>query len=99
MIPQSMKHEVVIPVLKKRDISFAAKTAERFIARQLQCFLDENSIYAIYQSAYRPRHSAETALLRIHNNVAQLIDSCRGVLLVLLDLSAAFDSLDHAVLL
>ena len=38
--------------------------------RQLQHFLNENSIYAVYQSAYQPRHNAETALLRIHNDVA-----------------------------
>ena len=74
-----------------------AKTAERFVALQLQHFLDENGIYTVYQSVYRPRHSAETALLRIHSDVAQSIDARRGVLLVLLDLSA--DTLDDAVLL
>ena len=112
VVPHSMKHAAVIPVLKKRDydvnelsncrpisnISFVAKTAERFVARQLQHFLDENDTYAVYQSAYRPRHNAETALLRIHNDVAQSIDARRGVLLVLLELSAAFDTPDHAVM-
>lgn len=113
VVPQAMKHAVVIPVLKKHNydvnvlsnyrpisnISFVAKTAERFIARQLQHFLEGNGVYTVYQSAYRPRHSAETALLRIHNDVAQSTDARRGVLLVLLDLSAAFDTLDHAILL
>ena len=101
------------PVLKTRDydvnvlsnyrpisnISFVAKTAERFVARQLQHVLGENGIYTVYQSVYRPRHSAETALLRIHTDVAQSMDARRGVLLVLLDLSAVFDTLDDAVLL
>ena len=88
IVPQSMKHAIVTPVLKKRgsdvnalsnfrptsNISFVAKTMERFISRQLQRFLNENGILGVYQSAYRPRPSAETALLRIHSDVAQAID-------------------------
>ena len=42
---------------------------------------------AYRQSAYRTHHSAETALVRIHNDIAQSIDSRRSVLLVLLDLN------------
>ena len=61
--------------------------------------MDENGIYRVCQSAYRPHHSAKTALLRIHNDVAQVTDSRRGVLLVLLDLTAAFDTIDHTILL
>ena len=43
--------------------------------------------------------NTETALLRIHEDLIQAVDSRRGVLLVLLDLSAAFDTLDHSTLL
>ena len=113
VVPPSMKHAVITPILKKRgsdinvltnyrpisNITFVAKITERFVAQQLQHFMDENGIYGVYQSAYRPHHSAETALLRIHNDVAQAIDSRRGVLLVLLDLTAAFDTIDHTILL
>ena len=52
------------------------------LRRHLKHFLDENSICAVFQSAYRPRHSAETALLRIHNDVAQPIDARQDVFLV-----------------
>ena len=76
-----------------------AKITERFVAQQLQRFMDMNGIYGVYQSAYRPQHSAETALLCIHNDVAQSIDSRRSVLLVLLDLTAAFDTIDHNILM
>ena len=110
--PQSMKHDIVTPVLKNRgadvnvlsnfrtisNISFVAKTMERFVSRQLQRFLNENGILGVCQSACRPRHSAETALLRIHSDVAQAIDARRGVLLVLLDLTA-FDTINHDILL
>ena len=56
-------------------------------------------MYAVYQSAYREGHSTETALLRIMNDILLLIDGKKCVMLVLLDLSAAFDTLEHSVLL
>ena len=61
--------------------------------------VDNNGYNDAFQSAYRPRHSTETALVRIHNDMMQSMDCRRGVLLVLLDLSAAFDTLDHGILL
>ena len=61
--------------------------------------MEENGFYGIYESAYRAHHSAETALVRIHADIAQSIDSRRSVLLVLLDLSAAFDTINHNTLL
>ena len=113
VFPAPMKHAVVVPALKKggsdasvltnyrpiSNITFVAKITERFVAQQLQHFMEENRIYGIYQSAYHAHHSAETALVRIHNDIAQSIDSRRSVLLVLLDLSAAFDTINHNTLL
>ena len=61
--------------------------------------VDNNGYNYAFQSAYRPRHSTETALLRIHNDMMQSMDCRRGILQVLLDLSAAFDTLDHGILL
>ena len=52
-----------------------------------------------FQSTYRPKHSTEAALVRIHEDLMQAVDSLRGVLLVRLDLSTAFDTLDHSTLL
>ena len=129
-----MKQAFVTPILKThnadlnvltnyRPISytpFVAKTTERFVARQLERFLEVNDIHADHQSAFRPCQGAfrpcqgafrpcqgafrpcqgaEMALLRIHNDIAQLVDACHGILLVLLDLFAAFNTIDHAVLL
>ena len=65
---------------------------------QLVDHLKENDLYEIFQSAYRQLHSTETALLRVQNDILQAVDSEGGAILVLLDLSAAFDTIDHQLL-
>ena len=52
-----------------------------------------------FQSAYRKNHSTETALVRVTNDIKLSLDNKKGTLLVLLDLSAAFDTIDHRILL
>ena len=61
--------------------------------------LGGKSIKVSMQSAYRKHHSTKTALLRVMNNVLRTVDCRRDVVLVMLDLSAAFDSLEHTILL
>ena len=51
------------------------------------------------QSAFKRNHSTEAALVRVHNNIAMAIDQHNSVILVLLDLLAAFDTFDHGILL
>ena len=53
----------------------------------------------LHQSAYRVNHSTETALLKIHNDISRAMSFRPKVVLVSLDLSAAFDTLNHAILL
>ena len=50
------------------------------------------------QSAYRQKHSTETALLKVHNDLVRLMGQGKTVVLVLLDLSAAFDTIDKDIL-
>ena len=58
-----------------------------------------HSLHHPFQSAYRANHSVETALVKVHNNIMVSLDRSEGVILVLLDLSAAFDTVDHPILL
>ena len=50
------------------------------------------------QSAYKAGHSCETALLRVYNDIVTTVGKGNGAMLVLLDLSAAFDTIDHVIL-
>ena len=69
------------------------------MSRDLRRYIDENKLLDPFQSAYRPHHSTETALVRIHDDIMQALDYRKGVILVLLDLTAAFDTVDHGILL
>ena len=57
--------------------------------------LINNDIVDKFQSAYKTGHSCETALLRVYNDIVTTIGRGNGAMLVLLDLSAAFDTIDH----
>ena len=61
--------------------------------------MTDNSLHEKLQSAYKAKHSTETALLAVQNDILLNLDRKRGVILVLLDLSAAFDTIDHSFLL
>ena len=67
----------------------------------LSMLFSENNLDEEFQSAYKARHSTETALLRVQNDILLALDDKKGlgVFLVLLDLSAAFDTIDHTILL
>lgn len=69
------------------------------VAKQLQHYLFSIDLFPILQSAYRPNHSTETALLKVTNDILLNMNDQRVTLLLLLDLSAAFDTVDHDTLL
>ena len=76
-----------------------SKLIEQIEYAQLIEHLKTNGLYELFQSAYREFHSTETALLRVQNDILKSVDESGGAILVLLDLSAAFDTIDHEKLL
>ena len=66
---------------------------------RLTNYLCDNDLNESLQSAYKKHHSCETALLRVQNDILKSIDNKQCVVLLLLDLSAVFDTVDHKILL
>lgn len=66
---------------------------------QINSFLIQNDIFEVFQSGFRAFHSTESALIRVLNDLLTAVDSGSSAVLVLLDLSAAFDTTDHDILL
>ena len=109
-LPASQKHAIVTPRLKRSgldpsdianfrpvsNLTFMSKVVERAAASQLNAYLSANGLLPRHQSAYRQKHSTETAMLRVWSDILTSAD-VREV--TLLGLSAAFDCVDHGILL
>ena len=107
-----MEHELVTPLLKGgsldpeylrryrpvSNVSFVSELTERVVARRRTNHISEHQLHECYQSAYRPHHSTETALVMVQNDILGVFDNRQGVILVLLDQSAAFDTIHHSML-
>ena len=107
--PISCKSSIVIPLIKKpgldremlknyrpvSNLSFLSKVIEKVISIRILGHILDNNIVDSFQSAYRAGHSCETALLRVYNDIVTTVGKGNGSFLVLLDLSAAFDTIDH----
>ena len=76
-------------------LPFLSKLLERAVQVRLQAFLDCNRLMLSTQSAYRKFHSTETAVTRVYNDLLLATDRRLVSALCLLDLTAAFDTVDH----
>ena len=81
------------------NLSLISKIIERVVKSRLSDHLTSNNLVNPHQSAYCKHHSTETALLYIHDHLINAISSRKISCLCLLDLSAAFDTVDHNILL
>jgi len=110
--PSSFKLAQVTPLLKKpqldplipanyrpiSNLSTIGKILERLALPVLQNHITSSANFCVYQSAYRSAHSTETAVLKILDDVHKNTDKGHPSLLLTIDLSAAFDTVDHSKL-
>ena len=112
--PSIFKNAHVRPLLKKpslppeyldnyspiSNLNFISKILEKVVASRMNSHLSTNFLFlSSFQSAYRSFHSTDSTLLKIHNDNISSIDNGAVSALILLDLSAAFDTADHSILL
>ena len=112
IFPQCIKSAIVTPILKKRcldhndlnnhrpvsNLCFIAKILETLVLSQVSSYLNSHNLYNTCQSAYRPGHSTETALLKVVNDLFLSLNKGNISVLALLDFSSAFDTIDHTIL-
>ncbi len=113
IFPTAFKQARVTPLLKKptlntsllenyRPVSllpFIAKTLERVVFNQVSLFLSQNNKLDAKQSGFRSGHSTETVLLSVTEALRIAKADSKSSVLILLDLSAAFDTVNHQILL
>ena len=111
VVPCYLEHAIVTPVPKKTNIDqdnmnsyqpisnlpFISKLLERYVACCLLDHMTANNLLERHQSAYKSHHSTETALVLVQNDILGAHDQRFGVILVLLDMSAA--TVNHEILL
>ena len=109
---EDWKVVILRPLVRKRDaeltksnfrpvsnIPFISKVAEKIVLEQFNEFNSLNCAPSSYQLAYKSRHSCETTILQIINDLIWAMERKEITALVIIDLSAAFDTVDHEILL
>ena len=108
-LPASQKHAIISPIIKKAgmdaedvksyrpisNLTYMSKLIERMVYRQITTYLEANHLLPKFQSGFRARHSTETAVLKVLSDIFTATDQGSVGLLGLLDMSAAFDTVDH----
>ena len=81
------------------NLSYVSKIIEKVVASRLNDHMSLNGLHDLMQSAYKKFHSTESALLNIFDDVLCALDLKRLAMMIIQDLSAAFDTVDHEILL
>ncbi len=112
VFPDQFKSAFVTPLIKKPSLdksvlnnyrpvsglNFVSKLIERVVTNQVKFHLLSNNLDNLYQSAYKMGHSTETMLLKIKSDIHENLAQNKPTALILLDLSAASDAINHALL-
>ena len=108
----NLKEALLKPLIKKpnmelkfpsfrpvSNLSFLSKTLERGVCRDLMHHADLTGNLEPLQLAYRSNHSCEMALLKVNTDILTAIENQEVICLIMLDLSATFDTISHELLL
>ena len=112
-MPDDLKEAILTPMIKKicsdpeilnnfrpiSNLTYISKLIEKIVAKRLSKHMAENNLHEVMQSSYKQHHSTETALTCVQDDFLRAVDSKKSVLLLMLDLSAAFDTVDHTILI
>ena len=79
------------------NIHFLSKILEKLVVKRLKKHMSAYNLYCNLQSAYRPQHATETAVLKIYHDIVSDLENGKCTVLASLDLSAAFDTVDHSI--
>jgi Reverse transcriptase (RNA-dependent DNA polymerase) len=114
ILPASQKSAIITLILKKAgldvddvksyrpisNLTFVSKVIKRIVAKQIKDFQTDSDLMPLIQSAYWPGHATETATVKVLSDILDATDSQKtAVLLGLLDMSAAFDTVEFEILL
>lgn len=103
--PSKWKHAKIVPIRKSKTefrpiaiLPFLSKVFEKVIYMQMVSYLNESALLVDNQSGFRAKHSCITALVDVVEDLRSALDDRNVSILVLLDHSKAFDTIDHSIL-
>ena len=110
---EGIKDSIIIPLLKKSGIDsenlknyrpvtnevYISKLIEKVVEKRLFQHMNVHNLHSMYQHGYKVFHGTETLLLKIVDDLLIGFDSNHATILLLIDLSAAFDTVDILLLL
>ena len=111
IFPEVMKLAKVLPLFKKEDPSCfnnyrpislllsMSKVYEKIVHNQLLSYFTDNKLFYSHQYGFRPNHSTESATLELVDRIFNLLDNDKIPFALFMDLSKAFDTLNHNILL
>jgi hypothetical protein len=112
LLPTAQKQALVKPRVKTSldpsdvnlyrpvsNLSFISKLVERTVSMRFVLHAKRNGLFPVRSSSYKANHSIETAALSVYSDIVRAVDQKCVTALALLDLGAAFDTVDHNVLL
>ena len=111
VFPEAMEIAKVVPIFKAKNkqmftnyrpislLSSISKIFEKVMHQRLYSFLQQHDILYDGQFGFRPKHSTIDAITKVVSNVLEAVDNIKVCVSVYLDLSKAFDTINHSILL